>query len=284
MPTNKFNINFDLWLDKSLDLLGHLLVALLIFFIGKWIAKKLVNLAEKMMQRSKLDETVANFLGNMLYGLMMVVIIMAALNKLGVNTTSVVAILGGAAVAVGLALQNQLSNFAAGVIIVLFRPINKGDLVEINGYKGRVQNISLVNTRLSTVDNHEIVIPNSEITTKATTNFTSLPTRRVPIVVGIGYGDDIKTTKDIILMLAQNHELVFKDPAPAVKVTALGDSSVELTLTVWTTNDDWWSVNCDLLEQIKYAMDEASIEIPFPQRSISVVGLDKLLAKQAADN
>lgn len=281
MPNN-FNFNIDLWLDKGLSMLGQLIVALLIFFIGKWVAKRIVRLVEKMMQRSRLDNTVSNFLGNILYGLMMVVIIMAALSKVGVNTTSVVAILGGAAVAVGLALQNQLSNFAAGVIIVLFRPISKGDMVEIDGYKGTVQNISLVNTRLSTLDNHEVVIPNSEITTKATINFTSLPTRRVPIVVGIGYNDDIKTAKDIMLSLAQNHELAFKDPAPAVVVTALGDSSVELTLTAWTSNADWWKLNCDLLEQIKYAMDDAGIEIPFPQRSVSVVGLDKLLDKGQA--
>lgn len=283
MSANNLNILIDQWLNKGIIMLGQLIIALLIFFIGKWLVKKVVRLVDTMMQHSKLDKTVANFMGNILYGLLMAVVVMAALSRLGVNTNSVVAILGGATVAVGLALKDQLSNFAAGVIIVLFRPFNKGDMIEIKDNKGRVNDITLVNTRLTTLDNHEIVIPNSQITTTAVTNFSAMPTRRVQVVLGIGYGDDIKTAKDILLSLAQGHDLALKDPAPTVLVTDLGDSSVELTLTVWSANSDWWNLKCDLLEQAKYAMDNASIEIPFPQSSISVVGLDKLLAGQKSD-
>lgn len=267
--------------NSGLALLGKIVLALLIFFIGKWIAKKLVMLAEKMMGRGKLDNTVSNFLSNLLYGVLLVVVVLAALSKVGVNTTSVVAILGGAAVAVGIALKDQLANFAAGVMIVIFRPFNRGDYVEVNGKVGTVQQITLVNTRISTLNNHEIIIPNGEITTNATTNYTSLPNRRVDITVGIGYGADIKTAKDIMLSLAQAHELVFADPEPTIRVTNLGDSSVDLTLNVWTSNADWWTVNCDLLEQIKYALDDKAIEIPFPQRSLHVEGLEGLLANVA---
>ena len=262
--------------ESGLSILAKVVIALLIFFVGKWLAKKAVIVGKSIMARSKLDNTVASFLSNVLYGLLLVVVILAALNEVGVNTTSVVAILGGAAVAIGLSLKDQLANFAAGVMIILFRPFSKGDYVKINDLEGTVSDITLVNTRLLTLSNNEVIIPNSDITTNATVNYTSQQTHRTEIPIGIGYGADIKTAKDILLDLATNHPLTLKDPKPMVNVTSLGDNAVELTIFVWSKNADWRRVNWDLLEQAKYALDENDIEIPFPQRCVHVEGLDKL--------
>lgn len=238
---------------------------------------KAVTVAHKMMLRSRLDDTVANFLGRLIYGVLLVVVALAALSKVGVQTTSVVAILGGAAVAIGLSLKDQLSNFAAGIMIVTFRPFVRGDYVQISSYTGTVTEITLVNTHLTTINNHDIIIPNSDITTSAVTNYTALPNRRVDITVGIGYDADIKTAKNVMLNLAKNNPLAFTDPEPIVRVTNLGDNSVDLTLNIWTTNADWWTMQCDLLEQFKYALDDEKIDIPFPQRNVHVKGLDQMI-------
>ena len=255
-----------------------LAVAILIFVIGKWLVERIIKVADKMMQRSRLDETVARFLSNILYGILLVVVIIAALGQLGVNTNSIVAILGGATVAIGISLKDQLSNFAAGLVIVIFRPFSRGDYIEVNDTLGTVDLITILHTRLITINNHELIIPNSKISTTEVINYTSLPNRRVDITVGIGYNDDIKVAKDIMLAVASEHPLVFQDPEPVVRVTNLGDSSVDITLNVWSTNNDWWTVNCDLLERIKVAMDTHNINIPFPQRSIQIEGLEKLLS------
>lgn len=258
-------------------ILIKVILALAIFIIGKWLAKKLVALALRMMSRSRLDDTVAVFLSNVLYGILLVVVTLAALNNVGIHTTSVVAILGGAAVAVGLSLKDQLSNFAAGVLIVTFRPFVRGDFVKIGNFEGIVKEITLVNTHLTSLNNHEIIIPNSDITKNATLNYTSLPNRRVDITLSIGYSADIKTVKDIMLQLASEHPLSFSDPAPIVRVTKLGESAVDLTLNVWATNGDWWTLNCELLEQFRYALDHKGIGFPLPQRNLNVTGLESLV-------
>lgn len=272
-----FTIDIATLTDDALSLLVKVAIAIAIFIIGKWLAKRLVKLSRKLMDRSRLDATVAIFLSNLLYGVLLVIVSLAALNKVGIHTTSVVAILGGAAVAVGLSLKDQLSNFAAGVLIVIFRPFVRGDFVKIDNYEGTVKEITLVNTHLTTLNNHEIIIPNSDITSSATLNYTSLPNRRVDITVGIGYSADIKTAKEVMLGLAKQHPLAFEEPEPVIRVTNLGDNSVDLTLNVWANNSDWWTLQCDLLEQIKYALDDQGIDIPFPQRNVHVAGLEKLI-------
>ena len=263
--------------SNALSLVIKVALAILIFVVGRWLAKKAVTVAHKMMLRSRLDDTVANFLSRLIYGVLLVVVALAALSKVGVQTTSVVAILGGAAVAIGLSLKDQLSNFAAGIMIVTFRPFVRGDYVQISSYTGTVTEITLVNTHLTTINNHDIIIPNSDITTSAVTNYTALPNRRVDITVGIGYDADIKTAKNVMLNLAKNNPLAFTDPEPIVRVTNLGDNSVDLTLNIWTTNADWWTMQCDLLEQFKYALDDEKIDIPFPQRNVHVKGLDQMI-------
>lgn len=272
-----FTIDVANLTSNALSLVIKVALAILIFVVGRWLAKKAVTVAHKMMLRSRLDDTVANFLGRLIYGVLLVVVALAALSKVGVQTTSVVAILGGAAVAIGLSLKDQLSNFAAGIMIVTFRPFVRGDYVQISSYTGTVTEITLVNTHLTTINNHDIIIPNSDITTSAVTNYTALPNRRVDITVGIGYDADIKTAKNVMLNLAKNNPLAFTDPEPIVRVTNLGDNSVDLTLNIWTTNADWWTMQCDLLEQFKYALDDEEIDIPFPQRNVHVKGLDQMI-------
>ena len=272
-----FTVDIATLTNSALSVTVKIALALLIFIIGRWLAKKAVVFIHKMMTRSHLDETVANFLGRIIYGLLLVIVVLAALSKVGVQTTSVVAILGGAAVAIGLSLKDQLSNFAAGIMIVTFRPFVRGDYVQISSHTGTITEITLVNTHLTTINNHDVIIPNSDITTSAVINYTALPNRRVDITIRIGYDADIKTAKNIMLKLATDNAMAFTDPAPIVRVTNLGENSVDLTLNVWTTNGDWWSMQCDLLEQFKYALDDNKIDIPFPQRNIHVKGLDQMI-------
>lgn len=272
-----FTLDIAALTENVFSIVLKVVFALLIFIVGRWLAKKVVIIANRIMVRSHLETTAANFLSRLLYGILLVIVALAALSKIGVQTTSVVAILGGAAVAIGLSLKDQLSNFAAGIMIVTFRPFVRGDYVQISSYTGTVAEITLVNTHLTTTNNHDIIIPNSDITTSAITNYTALPNRRVDITVGIGYDADIKTAKNVMIMLANDNPLAFSDPEPIVRVTNLGDNSVDLTLNVWTTNDDWWSMQCDLLEQFKYAFDDNKIDIPFPQRNVHVKGLDLMI-------
>jgi len=272
-----FTVDVATLTSSAIALAFKVAFAILIFVIGRWLAKKLVTFANRLMVRGHLEATAANFLSRLLYGILLVVIVLAALNQVGVHTTSVVAILGGAAVAIGLALKDQLSNFAAGIIIVTFKPFIKGDYVQISGYTGTVAEITLVNTHMTTINNHDIIIPNSDITTSAVTNYTALPNRRVDITIGVGYDANIKTAKDLILRLAKENPVAFNDPEPIVRVTNLGDNSVDLTLNVWTTNADWWAMQCDLLEQFKEVFDSEKIDIPFPQRSVHIKGLDQMM-------
>lgn len=262
--------------SSSIDIALRVLVALLIFFIGKWIGSRLVNLAKLMMTRSRLDNTAATFLGNLLYGIMLAAVILASLNKLGVNTNSFVAILGAAGVAIGISLKDQLSNLAAGLLIVIFRPFSKGDVVEVGGKTGVVLDITLVNTRIRSAHNHEIVIPNGDIMTSASTNFSSLPTRRVDIDVGISYQADIAHAKRVMLAVAKQHQLVLAEPEPVVLVMALADSSVNLSMRVWADNEHWLTVQSDLLEMVKTAFDDEGIGIPYPNRTVQIEGLDEL--------
>ncbi|PNK59705.1 mechanosensitive ion channel family protein [Psychrobacter sp. FDAARGOS_221] len=279
-----FTVDVASLTEGGIQLIIKVLLAILILVVGRWIAKKVVSIANKVMARSHLDDTVSSFLSRLLYGVLLVIVILAALSKVGVQTTSVVAILGGAALAVGLALKDQLSNFAAGILIVIFRPFVRGDFVQISSYTGTVTDISLINTHITTTNNHDVVIPNSDISTSAIINYTSLPNRRVDITVGIGYDANIKTAKDVLLATAKANPMAFTDPEPVVRVTNLGDNSVDLTINVWTSNDDWWAMQCDLLEEFKVALDEHKIDIPFPQRSIHVSGLDQLVNKSDSDN
>ena len=269
----------ELLLDAALPVLLNMLAALLIFLIGKWIVKRLIWLFRKVMGRTHVDDMLIGFLANMLYGLGLTVVVLAALGRLGIETTSAAAVLGGAALAVGLALKDQLSSFAAGVILIIFRPFKRGDLVEVGGTTGIVEEIKIIHTVMITFDNQRVVVPNANITTNTITNFYALPTRRIDLTVGIGYSSDLRLAKQILERLLAEEPRVLKDPESSVVVRDLMDNSVDFAVRGWTLTGDWWGARCALIEQIKLAFDEAGIEIPFPQRSVHVEGLEESLQK-----
>lgn len=258
----------------GLPIAKSLLAALAIFIIGRWVAKIAVKVARAAMSKARFDDTLISFLGNVLYGLLLAIIIISALGKLGVDTTSAAALLGGAALAIGLALQDQLSSFAAGVMLIMFRPFGKGNFVDIGGTLGVVEEIKITNTLLKTLDNQLVWVPNSDVWGNTITNFSAMPTRRADLTIGIGYGSDLKKAKEILLRLMQEDERVLEDPAPTVLVKELADNSVNFAVRPWMNSPDWWVTRCELIEKIKLEFDANDIEIPFPQRSVHIVKQD----------
>ena len=242
--------------------------SLLILFIGKKVAKILTKLFVKMMSKSNIDVTLAKFLDDVIYGLLIVVVVLAALNNLGVNTTSFVAVLGAAGLAVGLAFKDTFSNIGAGVLIIVFRPFKVGDFVEAGGESGSVEEISLFSVLMKTGDNKQIIIPNSRIIGNNITNFSAKETRRVDFVFGIGYDDDLKLAKATLEEIISADERVLQDPAILVAVSELADSSVNFTVRAWVKREDYWGVYFDTLEKVKLTFDAKNISIPYPQMDI----------------
>lgn len=247
-------------------------LALAIFLIGKRIAKIAINFTQKMMVKADVDETLASFAGNIMYGLAMAFIVIAALSQLGVDTTSLAAILAAAGLAIGLALQGSLSNFASGVMIILFRPFKIGDVVEIAGITGTVEEISIFTTSLTTGDNQQVIIPNGTVTSDNITNITAKPTRRIDLVIGVGYDDDLKKVKKVLTKIVEKHDLILKKPATKIAVSELADNSVNLVVRPWVKTKDYWTVHADLMETIKVTFDKEGISFPYPQRDIHIVG------------
>lgn len=248
--------------------LPSLLYALAILVLGFLAAKVLKGGMRRLLQRTRLDVTLASFLSNIAYILVLVVVVIATLDKLGVNTTALAAVIAAAGLAVGLALQGSLSNFAAGVMIIGFRPFKAGDYVEAGGTDGVVEEVSVYFTRLRTGDNKQVIVPNSEITAGIITNYSAKDTRRIDLVVGIGYGDDIRRAKELLERILSEEERVLDDPAPLVAVSELADSSVNLVARPWVKTYDYWPVRFDLTERIKHELDAAGIDIPYPQRDV----------------
>ncbi len=248
----------------------RLITAILIFVIGRWLAKTIVKFIRNLMLKSKLDEILVKFLGNIAYALLIVIVVLAALEQLGVQTTSALAILGAAGLAVGLSLQSSLSNFAAGVMLVIFRPFNEGDFVEAGGTSGVVETIDIFKTVLRTGDNREVIVPNGQIYGGTIINFSARDTRRIDLVFGIGYDDDIRQSKEIIDAELKKDTRILGDPEPTVMVLELGASSVDLAVRPWVNSADYWGVRSDLLENIKIAFDKAGISIPYPQQDLHI--------------
>ena len=251
----------------------NLLAALAIFFIGRWIATRVVTLMKAALTRAKIDKTLVSFLGNVANIGLLILIIIAALGKLGIPTTSVTALIGGAGLAVALSLKDQLSNFAAGVLIILFRPFKVGDFIRVNGFEGIVREIKMVQTALSTPDNEEVVLPNSMVMTNSITNRSSLPLCRAQVVVGVDYACDLKVAKDAVLRAATEHPLcVQTEERPAVVyITNLGDSAIEITLWAWTQEENLGPFRFALNEQVVENLREANINIPFPQCDVHLI-------------
>ena len=262
------DINVDAlwsWVSAySLNIIG----ALLIFIVGKWLARRISNLLARLLEKNNFDLALVSFLTHLTYYALVVLVVVAAAGRLGINTTSFLTVIGAAGLAVGLALKDSLSNFAAGVMIVLFRPFTIGDVVSTAGITAKVEKITIFNTHFCSPDNQLIIVPNNKIIADIITNINVKDTRRVDLTVGISYSDDMAETKEILARLAKEDSRILADPAPFIAVAELADSSVNLVFRPWVKTADYWDVRFALTEKIKNRLDEAGISIPFPQQDV----------------
>ena len=245
--------------------------ALLVFFIGKRIARFLTNLAGKVMKKNNVDVELIGFMSSLLYWLLFALVCVAALGQIGVQTASFIALIGAAGLAVGLALQGSLSNFAAGVLIIILRPFRVGEFVEVAGQSGSIENIMIFTTELRTPDNKCVIIPNSRVLDSNIVNYSSTGTRRVDMVFGIGYGDDIDHARKVITDIINADERILKDPAATIAVSELADSCVNFAVRPWVKTADYWAVHNDVTELVKKRFDSEGISIPFPQQDVNIV-------------
>lgn len=245
-----------------------LVLALIVLGIGLWLAGLLARLVGKALTKAGMDNMLVRFLESIVKALLQVVVVIAALSQLGVQTTSLIAILGAAGLAIGLALQNSLSNFAAGVLLLVFKPFKEGDFIEAGGVLGVVERVHVFNSVLRTPDNREITVPNGNIYNGVITNFSARDTRRIDLVVGISYDSDIRKAKELVESIIKDDARILKDPEPTWGVADLADSSVNLFIRPWVTSADYWNVRADLLETIKTSFDANGIGIPFPQMDV----------------
>ncbi|NQT87376.1 mechanosensitive ion channel [bacterium] len=246
----------------------NLLAAAAVFVIGRYVAKFLRGLVNKLMTKAKVDPTLISFSANLTYAALLVFVIIAALGQLGVQTTSFIAVLGAAGLAVGLALQGSLANFASGVLMIMFRPIKVGDFVEASGVAGKVADIDILTTTLTTADNKTVILPNSSVMGNNIINYTRQGTRRVDMVMGVSYSDDLDKVRTVIQDVLSKDERILEDPELLIAVCELGDSSVNFVVRPWVNADDYWGVKFDTLEALKKRFDAEGISIPFPQRDV----------------
>lgn len=247
-----------------------LVLAIVIYYVGSKLARMVSNFVGRVMSKRELDVIIVNFVQNIVYGLLMVVVIIAALGQIGIQTASFIAVIGAAGLAVGLALQGSLSNFAAGVLIIAFRPFKSGDFIEAAGAAGIVEEIKLFSTFIRTGDNKQVILPNSSVVGSAITNYSTKPTRRIDLVIGVSYDADIKHAKAILTEVATAHPSVLKDPGATIAVLELADNSVNFVVRPWVKTADYWPTYFDLMERIKIRLDEESIGIPYPQMDVHI--------------
>jgi len=246
----------------------NIVLALVIFIVGRIVVNIITSIVRKLLGRADMDDILIDFISSILRTILLLFVIIAALDQLGVDTTSLIALLGAAGLAVGLALQGSLQNFASGVMLIIFRPFKSGDFVEAGGVSGVVEKISIFSTTMRTGDNREIIVPNGAIYGGTITNFSARETRRIDMVFGIGYDDDLKKAQDILRSLVDADERILKDPETLIAVSELADSSVNFVVRPWVKSGDYWAVKFDLTENVKLAFDEQGISIPYPQMDI----------------
>lgn len=256
----------------GIEFLINLFIALVIYYVGKIIAHVLTRVVGRTLERARVDEMLVRFLTNIVYAVLLVIVIMAALNQLGVETTSLAAVLAAAGFAIGMALQGSLGNFASGVILIVFRPFKAGDFVEAGGTKGIVEQIEIFNTILRTPDNVRVIVPNAEITSGVITNYSTNPVRRIDLVIGCSYDDDILAVKQFLNEVVDDEPRILAEPEPAVAVDELADSSVNFVVRPWVNTSDFLAVKWDLIERIKLGFVERGFTFPFPSRDVYVHG------------
>jgi small conductance mechanosensitive channel len=256
-------------LQELITLYGlKIIAAAVIFIVGRWVAKGLRRLIVRAMIKGKVDETLVSFLGHLTYFTLLAFIIIAALNQLGIQTTSFIAILGAAGLAVGLALQGSLANFAAGILMILFRPFRVGDYVEGGGTAGIVEEIQIFTTKLRTPDNKSIIVPNAKITGDNIVNYSAKDSRRMDMIVGVSYDDDYDQVKEVLQDILAKDGRILEEPAPTIGIVEFGDNSVNFAFRPWVKTAEYWDVYFALTEAIKKRFDEEGITIPYPQRDV----------------
>ena len=264
----------DKGVDLGIDFGIKVATALAIFLIGKFLVRLVVSAISKVMQKQAVDKTLETFICNLVRISLMVVVVIAAIGAMGIQTTSFIAIFGAAGLAVGLALQGSLSNFASGVLIVLFRPYRVGDFIEAAGIAGSVEQVQILTTILKTGDNKQIIVPNSQIMDSIITNYSANPTRRIDMVVGVSYDDDLDKVRKTIEDLIAAEDRILAEPAPTIAVSALADSSVNFVVRPWVNSADYWGVMFDMTEAIKKRFDKEGISFPFPQQDVHLYKQD----------
>lgn len=247
------------------------IAAIVIFVVGRWLAKFISQLLGKALGKTNVEETLISFLQNLCYVGLLIFVIIAALTKLGIQTASFIAVVGAAGLAVGLALQGSLANFASGVLMLIFKPFTVGDFVEVAGATGTVKDIQIFNTVLAAPDNVRIIVPNAQVTGGNIFNYSVNGTRRVDLVAGVSYEDDLKKAQDVITNVLASDDRVLKDPPATVAVSELGDSSVNFVVRPWVKSADYWDVYFDITEKVKLSLDQNGISIPYPQRDVHVI-------------
>jgi small conductance mechanosensitive channel len=267
-------MNASLILERVWELITiygiKVVAALVILVVGRWVAMGIRGVVKRIMAKSKIDETITKFVSNLTYIGLLAFVILAALSQLGIQTTSFIAVLGAAGLAIGLALQGSLSNFAAGFLMIIFRPFRVGDYIEGGGTAGTVEEIQIFTTTLKTPDNKAVIVPNAKMTGDNIVNWTVKGTRRVDLMMGISYDDDIDKAKQVMADVLGKDNRILKDPPPQIALVELADSSVNFVVRPWVKASDYWSVHFDVTENIKKAFDANDISIPYPQRDVHV--------------
>ena len=264
--------------DKLVELIQSyglpIIWAIVVFVVGRIVARLVSNGVVRVMTKSKVDETLIKFAKNMIYVALMIFVILAALGKLGIETTSFAAILAAAGLAIGLSLQGTLSNFASGIMLILFRPFKVGDYVEAGGVSGVIEEIQIFSTKMSSVDNKEITVPNGQIIGSTITNYSAKETRRVDLVIGVGYNDDLKKVREVLEDILSSDDRILKDPEPTIGVLELADSSVNFAVRPWVKSENYWPVLFATQETIKLRFDAEGISIPYPQQDLHIIKED----------
>ena len=245
-------------------------LALVIFFVGRMVVNWIVRVTERYLRKRAMDELIIRFATNILAWTLLFLVIIAALSQLGIDTTAFIALLGAAGLAVGLALQDSMKNFASGVLLIIFRPFTTGHFIEAAGTSGSVESITLFTSTLRTPDNRSVIVPNGEIYSNTITNYSALPTRRVDMTFGIGYDDDLRKAKELLHQIIAAEPRILADPAPLIAVSELGESSVNFAVRPWVQTADYWDVFFAITEQVKLAFDDHGISIPYPQMDVHV--------------
>jgi len=261
--------------EKTMELFQDyampLIWAIVIFVVGKMVAKMITNFVGKMMNKKNIDQTLVKFSQNLIYAALMIFVILAALGKMGIETTSFAAIIAAAGLAIGLSLSGTLGNFAAGFMLILFRPYKVGDFVEAGGVSGIVEEVQIFNTMFRSGDNKAIIVPNGQIVGGTITNYSAKETRRVDMVIGVSYNDDLKKVRAVLEDILKKEQRVLDEPAPTIGLLELGESSVNFVVRPWVKSGDYWPVLFDVQEEIKLRFDAEGISIPFPQRDLHIV-------------